>query len=146
MEDTTFIARLKESKALEYAGYISNDQKIGGTLTLNYGLRYSFFSSIGEATLNRYDSAHNFIDTVHYGKNEIYNTYSGFEPRFSLTWVINEKSSVKAAYNRTMQYVQLASNSSGGNPLDIWFPASPNVKPQSGHQVNAGYFRNFEIV
>ncbi len=144
MEDTTFIARLKESKALEYAGYISNDQKIGGTLTLNYGLRYSFFSSIGEATLNRYDSAHNFIDTVHYGKNEIYNTYSGFEPRFSLTWVINEKSSVKAAYNRTMQYVQLASNSSGGNPLDIWFPASPNVKPQSGHQWNAGYFRNFD--
>lgn len=144
MEDTTFIYKLKESQALEYAGYISNDQKIGGTLTLNYGLRYSFFSSIGEATLNRYDSAHNFVDTVHYGKNEIYNTYSGCEPRFSLTWVINEKSSVKAAYNRTMQYVQLASNSSGGNPLDIWFPASPNVKPQSGHQVNAGYFRNFE--
>ncbi len=144
MEDTTFNFTLKESQALEYAGYVSNDQRIGGNLTINYGIRYSFFSSIGEATVNRYDSAYNFVDTVHYGKNEIYNTYSGFEPRFSLTYVLNEKSSIKAAYNRTMQYVQLASNSSGGNPLDIWFPASPNVKPQSGHQVNAGYFRNFE--
>lgn len=144
MEDTTFNFKLKESQALEYAGYISNDQRIGGNLTINYGIRYSFFSSIGEATLNRYDSAYNFVDTVHYGKNEIYNTYSGFEPRFSLTYVLNEKSSIKAAYNRTMQYVQLASNSSGGNPLDIWFPASPNVKPQSGHQGNIGYFRNFE--
>jgi hypothetical protein len=144
MEDTTFNFNLKESQALEYAGYISNEQRIGGNLTVNYGIRYSFFSSIGEATLNRYDTAYNFVDTVHYGKNEIYNTYSGFEPRFSLTYVLNEKSSFKAAYNRTMQYVQLASNSSGGNPLDIWFPASPNVKPQSGHQGNIGYFRNFE--
>ncbi|HOZ30286.1 MAG TPA: TonB-dependent receptor [Bacteroidales bacterium] len=144
MEDTTFDFKLKESQALEYAGYLSNDQRIGGNLTINYGIRYSFFSSIGEATLNRYDSAYNFVDTVHYGKNEIYNTYSGFEPRFSLTYVLNEKSSIKAAYDRTMQYVQLASNSSGGNPLDIWFPASPNVKPQSGHQGNIGYFRNFE--
>ncbi|MDD3686514.1 MAG: TonB-dependent receptor [Bacteroidales bacterium] len=144
MEDTTFLFKLNESQALEYAGYFSNDHRIAGNLTLNYGLRFSGFSNIGEATVNRYDTAYRFVDTVHYGKGEIYNTYTGFEPRFGLTWVINEKSSVKAAYNRTMQYVQLASNSSGGNPLDIWFPASPNVKPQSGHQVNAGYFRNFE--
>jgi hypothetical protein len=144
MEDTTFLFKLNESQAIEYAGYISNDHRISGNLTLNYGLRFSGFSNIGEATVNRYDTAYSFVDTVHYAKGEIYNTYTGFEPRFGLTWVINEKSSVKAAYNRTMQYVQLASNSSGGNPLDIWFPASPNVKPQSGHQVNAGYFRNFE--
>jgi hypothetical protein len=144
MEDTTFLFKLNESQAIEYAGYISNDHRISGNLTLNYGLRFSGFSNIGEATVNRYDTAYRFVDTVHYAKGEIYNTYTGFEPRFGLTWVINEKSSVKAAYNRTMQYVQLASNSSGGNPLDIWFPASPNVKPQSGHQVNAGYFRNFE--
>ena len=43
-----------------------------------------------------------------------------------------------------MQYLQLASNSSGGNPLDIWFPSSPNVKPQAAHQWSAGYFRNIE--
>lgn len=144
MEDTTFYFKLKESQALEYAGYISNDQRITGNLTVNYGLRYSIFSNVGAATINRFDSAYNFVDTISYDKGDFYNTYSGFEPRLSLTWVLNENSSIKAAYNRTMQYLQLASNSSGGNPLDIWFPASPNVKPQSGHQWNVGYFRNVE--
>jgi hypothetical protein len=144
MADTTVRYKLKESQALESAGYISNEQKIGSNLTISYGLRFSLFSNVGAATINKYDSAYNFVDTVRYGKGEFFNTYSGFEPRLNLTWVLNEKSSVKAAYNRTMQYLQLASNSSGGNPLDIWFPASPNVKPQSGHQWNAGYFRNFE--
>jgi hypothetical protein len=42
-----------------------------------------------------------------------------------------------------MQYMQLAQNSTGGTPLDIWYPCSPNVKPQIGDQVAAGYFHNF---
>ena len=28
--------------------------------------------------------------------------------------------------------------------LDIWFPSSPNVKPQIADQVAVGYFRNFK--
>jgi len=144
MEDTTLFYRLKESQAIELAGYISNEQKIKNTFTISYGLRYSLFSNMGAATVNRYDTAYNFIDTVRYERGEFYNTYSGLEPRLAISWVLNEKSSIKSAYSRTMQYLQLASNSSGGNPLDIWFPSSPNVKPQAAHQWSAGYFRNIE--
>ena len=39
--------------------------------------------------------------------------------------------------------MQLASNSTGGMPLDVWFPSSPNVKPQKANQYAIGYFRNF---
>jgi outer membrane cobalamin receptor len=39
--------------------------------------------------------------------------------------------------------VHLASNSTAGTPLDIWFPSSPNVEPQIADQVAMGYFRNF---
>jgi hypothetical protein len=39
--------------------------------------------------------------------------------------------------------MQLASNSNGSMPLDVWFPASPNVAPQKADQVSTGYFRNF---
>jgi hypothetical protein len=42
-----------------------------------------------------------------------------------------------------VQYLQLAQNSTAGTPLDIWFPASPNVKPQICDQGALGYFRNF---
>ena len=36
----------------------------------------------------------------------------------------------------------MASNSNGGTPLDIWIPASPNIKPQISDQIAVGYFRN----
>jgi hypothetical protein len=58
--------------------------------------------------------------------------------------MLNERSSVKASYSRTIQYLQLAQNSTAGTPLDIWFPASPNVEPQISDQVAVGYFRNFK--
>jgi hypothetical protein len=72
-----------------------------------------------------------------------YNTYTGLEPRLGAVYVLNELSSIKASYARTKQYLQLAQNSTAGTPLDFWFPASPNVKPQVADQVAAGYFRNF---
>jgi hypothetical protein len=57
---------------------------------------------------------------------------------------LNEYSSLKASYNRTHQYIQLASNSTSATPLDIWFPATENVKPQRADQVALGYFRNLK--
>lgn len=43
-----------------------------------------------------------------------------------------------------MQYLQLASNSTTGTPLDIYFPASENIKPQIADQIALGYFKNFK--
>jgi hypothetical protein len=127
---------------LEYALYITNQQKIGGHLTLKYGLRYSIFQNLGKTTVYTYNSGYEVSDTLYYNSGEIYHTYQGFEPRFGLNYVLNERSSVKASYSRTIQYMQLASNSNGGMPLDVWFPASPNIKPQKADQFSVGYFRN----
>ena len=52
-------------------------------------------------------------------------------------------SSVKASYSRTVQYAQIANNATGGLPFDVWFPSSPNIKPQKCDQFAVGYFRNF---
>ena len=136
--------KLPKTNALEYALYLSNEQKLGALLTIDYGLRYSIFQNMGKATLNRYDNNYNYKDSVVYAKGKIFNTYSGFEPRISGSYLLNEVSSIKGAYSKTRQYVQLASNSTGGSPLDVWFPASPNVKPQISDQFNIGYFRNFD--
>ena len=56
---------------------------------------------------------------------------------------LDEHSSVKASYSRTVQYAQVASSATGGLPFDIWFPVSPNIKPQKCDQFALGYFRNF---
>jgi hypothetical protein len=132
-----------ESHALDYAFYLSNEQKLGENIQLKYGLRFSIFQSIGSATVYNFDEEFNAIDSTVYQAGEIYNTYMGLEPRFGITYLLNEVSSIKASYARTRQYLQLAQNSTAGTPLDIWFPASPNVKPQIADQVALGYFRNF---
>ncbi|MDP4268102.1 MAG: TonB-dependent receptor [Bacteroidota bacterium] len=133
--------------ALESALYISNEQKIGANLTLQYGLRYSIFQNIGPATIYNYNKNHNSIDSTVYSKGKIFNTYSGLEglePRIGTKYSLTENSSLKASYNRTRQYLNLISNSTSSTPFDIWIPSSPNVKPQLADQVALGYFKNLK--
>jgi outer membrane cobalamin receptor len=132
--------------ALEHALYLSNEQKIGEKLTLKYGLRYTIFQNIGSATIYTFAKGYpnySVIDTTNYPSGKIFHTYIGLEPRLGINYTFNEKSSLKASFSRTVQNMQLASNSSGGMPLDVWFPSSPNIKPQKANQYAIGYFRNF---
>jgi len=41
------------------------------------------------------------------------------------------------------QYIQLVSNTTASTPVDIWTPATNNVRPLIADQVAAGYFKNF---
>ncbi len=129
--------------SLESAVYVSNEQKIGPLFTLKYGLRFSVFNNVGPGTIYDYDEDGMPVDSTVYGDGTFFNTYTGIEPRLGMVFKLSETSSVKASYARNYQYIQQASNSTAGSPFNIWFTASPNVKPQYGDQVAAGYFRNF---
>jgi hypothetical protein len=127
---------------IEDAFYISNEQRITEKINISYGLRFSAIHNIGKAKIFVYEN-YNVVDTNLYKWGEIYNTYSGFEPRLGFTYILSEKNSIKWGYTRTRQYLQIASNSTSGTPIDIWIPSSPNVKPQIADQYSIGYFRNF---
>jgi hypothetical protein len=129
--------------ALETGIYAGNEQRLGEKFTLKYGLRFSMFQNIGPGTVYHFDSAYVATDSTIYAQGVFYKTYAGIEPRLGILYEFNVKNSVKASYSRTYQYLQLAQNSTVGTPLDIWFPASPNIKPQVCDQVALGYFRNF---
>jgi len=135
--------KMPENYGLESAVYGSNEQHFNEHFTVKYGLRLSMFQNIGPGTVYHYDSAYKATDSTHYKPGDFYNTYAGIEPRLGLLYEFNQKSSVKASYGRTYQYLQLAQNSTVGTPVDVWFPAGPNVKPQIADQVALGYFRNF---
>ena len=135
--------RLPLNYHLESGVYVSNEHSITDKLTAIYGLRYSLFNNMG-GTYYNFDNNFDAIDSTVFAKNDIHNTYGGLEPRLGVNYRIDSKSSVKASYNRTMQYIHLASNSTSSSPLDIWFASSPNVKPQIADQVAIGYFRNFK--
>ncbi len=134
--------KMSNSNALESAIFASNEQKISSLLTFNYGLRYSIFQSIGAATVYNFDSTHVAIDSTVYSKNDFYNTYSGFEPRLGFKYSLSEVSSIKGNFSITDQYIHLASNSTGGMPVDIWLPSSKNIKPRIANMYALGYFRN----
>lgn len=142
----TISLKLPEKHALEHGIYLSNEQRIGANLTIDYGLRYSIFQNMGTDTVYQFNEEHDTIaghGYMAYKKGQIFNTYSGLEPRIGINYSLTDKSSLKLSYNRMYQYLHLANNSTSGTPLDVWFPSSPNVRPRRADQIALGYFRNF---
>ncbi|MBP5506408.1 MAG: TonB-dependent receptor, partial [Prevotella sp.] len=141
--------QIDQSKAvtrngLEHAIYVTHDYSPTPRFTLRGGLRLSCFQNIGEETFYVMDPVlYTASDTIHYGRGEIFNTELNPEPRVAAMYQLDEHSSVKASYSRTVQYAQIASSATGGLPFDVWFPVSPNIKPQKCDQFALGYFRNF---
>ncbi|MDR1414699.1 MAG: TonB-dependent receptor [Odoribacteraceae bacterium] len=114
----------------------------GEGLTLRLGLRYSVFSNVAGGGEVKYLQDHLYHHSEFPRRGAVYHSYRHLEPRVGVTWLVGSEGSVKASYARSVQYVQVASNSAAGSPLDVWFQASPNVRPQRGDQLAAGYFRN----
>ncbi|MNP96712.1 TonB-dependent Receptor Plug Domain protein [compost metagenome] len=150
--------QLDKKYALEPAVYLNVDQEISKKISISYGLRFSLFYRLGESTVNIYQDNNPVtfntdmqiyekatpIDTKYYGKNEVIESFNNFEPRFSLAYQLNDNQSIKASYNRMVQYLQLISNTSSPTPLDVWTPSDNFIKPQLADQVALGYFRNFK--
>ncbi len=130
--------------ALETAPYISHDLSLSDRININYGLRGEMFTVLGPGDYYTYDSAGNAVDTAHYNSGQVVKNYFNLEPRFSLSYKLDQISSLKFAYTRTTQNLHLLSNSTSSNPTDVWIPSSNNVKPEIADQVSTGYFRNFQ--
>ncbi|MCC8154867.1 MAG: TonB-dependent receptor [Tannerellaceae bacterium] len=136
--------KLPEEYALEHALYISNDMSITDKLKVKYGVRFSLFQNIANGQEIDYLHEYKVDYSKNYDKGTFYHNQHQFEPRLGVAYLLDEKQSIKASYSRTAQYIQLASNSAAGSPLDVWFQSSQNVKPQLCDQFSVGYFRNFE--
>jgi len=145
MGETEFnIGDIKSNLANDLACYISDEFDVTEDLKLIVGLRPTMFQQVGPFDRFVTDNLGNITDTVHYQNFENVITYFRAEPRASLRYAFNEKTSVKAAYTQNYQYVHLASMSSMSLPMDIWVPSSTLVKPQYSQQYTAGLFRNFK--
>ena len=133
---------------LESAAYIGNEQRLGGRITMQYGLRFSNFSFMGPgyAYFYRDTTANVKRDTSgskFYSGNTIIASYNNPEPRLSVKLDVDDRSSIKASYNRMVQPLHLISNTTASTPLDVWTPSTNNIKPQIADQLALGYFRNF---
>ncbi|MDH6305037.1 hypothetical protein M2459_001774 [Parabacteroides sp. PF5-5] len=134
---------LPKEYAMEHAVYLTNETTVGEKLKLKYGLRYTAFQNIANGEELDFLKDYKVSYTKTYKKGTVYKHQQQLEPRLGVTYIMNDIHSAKASYSRTAQYIQLASNSASGSPLDVWFQASQNVKPQLCDQFALGYFRNF---
>jgi hypothetical protein len=135
---------LSNKFAWENALYYSQEYKPNELLSVEFGLRFSAFSIIGPGDFYKYDSQGKTIDTTKLKSGSFLKTYYNPQPRFSINYILNERSSIKASYARNVQDLHLLSNSTSGDPTDSWIPSSNNVKPEIADQVALGYFRNFK--
>ncbi|HSZ26236.1 MAG TPA: hypothetical protein VK766_10970, partial [Cytophagaceae bacterium] len=135
---------LPNKNAWENAVYVSHEVKASQRFSFEYGLRLSSFSLIGPGTFYSYNEAGTATDSNQYASNKFVKTYVNLQPRAIANYILNPKSSIKASYGRNAQYMHLLSNSTSGNPTDLWIPSSNNVKPELCDQFSVGYFRNFK--
>lgn len=117
-------------------------------LSTEAGLRWGIYNQLGKGVEYTYpDNIPNRdreIDSIAFGKFEAMEFYQGLEPRVAFRYLITEQLSIKAAYNRNFQYVQIASNSSAGLPIDRWVLADRYTQPIRGDQFSLGIFKNFD--
>lgn len=134
---------LHKRYASENAAYISNQIKITDNLEVIYGLRASVFMALGKGEYYTLDGNQNVTDSIWHKSGKVVKTYVNLEPRLSAAYKLNDISSIKAAYARTVQNMHLLTYSAQGTPFDRWTMSSNNIKPQIADQVSLGYFRNF---
>lgn len=105
---------LKAINLAENELYLEDEMKIGNKWRANLGLRYC------QATVEN-------------------KTYNSIQPRLSLSYLIAENWSVKAALcNMNQNMNLLTGSSSNGLPMDLWIPTTGILKPQSSKQYSVG--------
>jgi hypothetical protein len=99
--------------ALEAAIYGEHERTISRGLSLNTGLRLANYLA---------GSKFRFLP----------------EPRLSLRQLMVNNLAVKLSYAMMNQPIHLLTNSTGGLPWDLWFPATSRIRPQRAQQIAFG--------
>ncbi len=134
-------------QALESALYLGDKYDITPKLTVSAGIRYNIYNYLGPQTIDSYapnlpKEPVNVLDSTTYKSGQVIKTYMAPDIRVSARYLLNDNTSIKAAYNTMHQYIHLLSNSTSISPTDVYKLSDPNIKPESGDQVSIGIFKN----
>jgi hypothetical protein len=129
--------------------FVGLTQEFTDKLSGELGIRQGIYAQLGEGKVYQYPgNAPNPdvdpSDSLFYGPAEVMQRYQGLEPRIALRYMLRPDFSVKLSYNRNFQYVQIASNSSAGLPIDRWVLADQYIRPIQSDQMSVGVFHNFD--
>lgn len=144
--DATNLIELEREQGLESAIYAGHEVT-AGAFSFNYGIRLSMLHNFGPGTIYTYqnnqptaDTA--IIDTLLFNSGELMNSFLTPEPRVAINWMINERTSLKASYAKTAQYIHLISNTVSPSPTDIWKLSGKYIPPLISQQFTLGLYKN----
>ncbi|WP_332910930.1 TonB-dependent receptor [Algoriphagus boritolerans] len=129
--------------------FVSGNYEISPKLSAEAGLRWGLFNQVGRGVDYLYEGEVpgpqvELTDSLKFGTFENMHFYQGLEPRIAFRYRISDFFTVKTAYNRNFQYIQIASNSSAGLPIDRWILSGRYVEPVKSDQISLGLFHNFD--
>ncbi|MBV8251398.1 MAG: TonB-dependent receptor [Chitinophaga sp.] len=139
-----FISNIQKQYGREAAAYLSADWDITKQLNILGGLRVSYFDMVGPRKVVEYGK--DGVPTgkvIKYGNGTRIAKYMYPEPRLAMRYLLNNETSIKFSYTRTVQYLHLATTSAATFPSDLWIPVSRLIKPGIADQLAAGFFKEF---
>ena len=101
----------------ELSAYIEDDMIISNRIKLNAGIHVANF-----AVQN--------------------SNYTSLQPRAALSFLINEKSSLKFSATKMTQFLHLLASPGLGLPTDLWVASTDKIKPENSWQYGVGYTRS----
>ena len=129
--------------------FASGNYEFSPKLSAEAGLRWGLFNQVGEGVDYLYEGGIpgpevEITDSLRFSTLENMQFYQGLEPRIAFRYRVNDLFSIKTAYNRNFQYIQIASNSSAGLPIDRWILSGRYIEPVKSDQISLGLFHNFD--
>ena len=111
---------VKPYTGIHYSGhdaslYAEDNISLGRHLTLNPGLRFSWFNTQGK-------------------------DYYSLQPRFAARFSLDGGLAFKAGYSRMAQYVHLLSSTIISLPLDLWVPITKDISPVLADHYSLGVY------
>ncbi len=152
LENSIIIGRtVDQEQGLESAAFANLEYDFSPNFGISAGLRFSDFKFLGPSSVLNYENNENPSNTeitgeTVYEPGKIIASHSNLEPRFSMRYRINDVTSLKSGYSRTVQYINQIFNSDTPTPVSQWQLSNSFIQPNTSHNVSAGYFRNFDII
>jgi hypothetical protein len=134
---------LETETSYELSGYGNLNWTPVEQVAFSAGLRFNHYVFVGpyvEATFD--DVSGDLIGSTVFGKGDAVKTYNSLEPRLGANFKLGERSSIKASYARTNQYLQNIYNTTTPLPTSRWKTADPNIKPQQSDTYGLGIYKS----
>ena len=137
--------KLENEKATETSIYLGDQYSVTEKLSIQAGLRYSYYRYLGAQEVYQYVPGQprnetTVIGSKQYKNGQLIKPYQSPEYRLSARYLLSSKSSLKFSYNTLRQYIHMITNTTAISPTDIWKLSDSYVKPQIGEQFSAGFY------